>query len=41
VQLYKTKVKDAVRINVFFLPFFFLDEKESKNQDSEFLFVRK
>jgi len=23
------------------LPFFFLDEKESKNQGSEFLFVRK
>ncbi len=25
----------------FILPFFFLDEKETKNQGSEFLFVRK
>ncbi len=28
-------------VNIFILPFFFLDEKESKNQGSEFLFVRK
>jgi hypothetical protein len=31
------QVKKKVRI----LPFFFLDEKESKNQGSEFLFVRE